>query len=189
MLRLVKKSARSIRMTLPVILLLAPFLLLAQTRSIKGKVTDDKGQPAAGITVTVKGSKTSAASGSDGSFSVMAKTGDVLVFTGASSEAKEQVVGAEDYYIVAMTASSTTLTDVVVVGYGRNTRRNLTSAVSTLKPEDLNRGAIGDVGQLLQGKVPGLNITASGDPNRAAAVVLRGASTVNSPGAPFYVID
>jgi TonB-dependent starch-binding outer membrane protein SusC len=189
MLRLIKKLVKSNRITLPIILLLSPFLLLAQTRSIKGKVTDDKGQPAAGITVTVKGTKTSTASGADGSFSIAAKTGDVLVFTGASSEAKEQTVGAEDYYTIAMSASSTTLTDVVVVGYGRNTRRNLTSAVSTLKPEDLNRGAIGDVGQLLQGKVPGLNITASGDPNRAAAVILRGASTVNSPGAPFYVID
>ena len=53
----------------------------------------------------------------------------------------------------------------------------------------MNKGAIADVGQLLQGKVPGLNITASGDPNKPAAVILRGASTVNSPGAPFYVID
>lgn len=189
MLQLIHRAVQCKRITLPLVLLLTPLLLLAQTRSIKGKVTDDKGQPAAGITVTVKGTKTSTASGSDGAFSINAKTGDVLVFTGASSEAKEQTVGAEDYYTVAVSANTTTLTDVVVVGYGRNTRRNLTSAVSTIKPEDLNRGAIGDVGQLLQGKVPGLNITASGDPNRAAAVVLRGASTVNSPGAPFYVID
>ncbi len=65
----------------------------------------------------------------------------------------------------------------------------MSSSVTTVKPEDLNRGAISDVGQLLQGKVAGLNITASGDPNRPAAVILRGASTVNSPGAPFYVID
>ena len=189
MLQLIHRAVQCKRITLPLVLLLTPLLLLAQTRSIKGKVTDDKGQPAAGITITVKGTKTSTASGSDGAFSINAKTGDVLVFTGASSEAKEQTVGAEDYYTVAVSANTTTLTDVVVVGYGRNTRRNLTSAVSTIKPEDLNRGAIGDVGQLLQGKVPGLNITASGDPNRAAAVVLRGASTVNSPGAPFYVID
>ena len=81
------------------------------------------------------------------------------------------------------------LTDVVVVGYGKSSRKTLSSAVTTVRPEDLNKGAIGDVGQLLQGKVAGLNITASGDPNRPAAVILRGASTVNSPGAPFYVID
>jgi iron complex outermembrane receptor protein len=78
---------------------------------------------------------------------------------------------------------------VVVVGYGRSSKKNLSSAITSLKPGDLNRGAISDVGQLLQGKVAGLNITASGDPNKPAAVILRGASTVNSPGGPFYVID
>ena len=90
---------------------------------------------------------------------------------------------------MTITQTASTLTDVVVVGYGKSSKKNLSSSVTTLKPGDLNRGAIADVGQLLQGKVAGLNITASGDPNRPAAVILRGASTVNSPGAPFYVID
>ena len=61
--------------------------------------------------------------------------------------------------------------------------------VTTIKPEDLNRGSISDVAQLLQGKVPGLNISANGDPNQRAAIVLRGASTINSSQGPFYVID
>jgi len=81
------------------------------------------------------------------------------------------------------------MTDVVVVGYGKASRKSLTSAITTIKPDELNRGAIADVGQLLQGKVPGLNITTSGDPNKPAAVILRGTSTINSPGGPFYVID
>ncbi len=71
-----------------------------------------------------------------------------------------------------MHATAQVMGDVVVVGYAR-TRKTLSSAVASVKPEDLNRGAISDVGQLLQGKVPGLNISASGDPNRPAAVVLR----------------
>jgi iron complex outermembrane receptor protein len=76
-----------------------------------------------------------------------------------------------------------------VVGYGRSSRKSLTTSVTQVKPEDFNKGTISDVGQLLQGKVAGLNVTSSGDPNKPAAVILRGASTVNSPGAPFYVID
>jgi iron complex outermembrane receptor protein len=92
-------------------------------------------------------------------------------------------------YNAVLTEKQTVLTDVVVVGYGKGSRKTLSSSITTIKPEDLNKGAIGDIGQLLQGKVPGLNITASGDPNKPAAVILRGASTVNSPGAPFYVID
>ncbi|MBO9660966.1 MAG: TonB-dependent receptor plug domain-containing protein, partial [Chitinophagaceae bacterium] len=171
-----------------ILLLLSPFFLLAQS-PVRGKITDDKGQPAAGISVTVKGTNRSAASATDGSFSIDAKKGDVLVFTGVSLETKEISVGDGSFYNVSVSSAATTLNDVVVVGYGRSSKKNLSSAVTTVKPEDLNRGAIGDVGQLLQGKVAGLNVTASGDPNRPAAVILRGASTVNSPGGPFYVID
>lgn len=182
-----KRRIRSITMLL---LLVFPLLVTAQAqKQIKGKVTDDKGQPASAVTVTVKGTKTATATTADGSFAITAPQGSTLVFTGISFERKEVRVGADENINVTLTLTASTLGDLVVVGYGRNSKRTLSSAVTTLKPGDLNRGAISDVGQLLQGKVAGLNITASGDPNRPAAVILRGASTVNSPGAPFYVID
>ena len=170
---------------------LAPGLMLAQNSGgeIRGTVTNSKGVPAAGVTVTVKGTKKSKAAGSDGSFSINAKEGDVLVFTGISFETREMTVTGQNVYTITLADASATLGDVVVVGYGKSSRKTLTSAITTVRPEDLNKGAISDVGQLLQGKVPGLNITASGDPNRNAAVILRGASTINSPGGPFYVID
>lgn len=172
------------------LVLLFSLVLSAQAqREVKGKVTDDKGQPAASITVTVKGTRNGVTTGADGSFTIRANEGSTLVFTGVSFESKEVAVTAESFYNVSLTQSAKDLTDVVVVGYGKSSKKNLSSSVTTLKPGDLNRGAIADVGQLLQGKVAGLNITASGDPNRPAAVILRGASTVNSPGAPFYVID
>ncbi len=168
-----------------------PALLNAQTqREIKGKIVDEKDQPAASITVSVKGTTNGTTSNNEGLFTINAKDGDLLVFSGVSFETKEvKVTSASSFYSVSINSKASTLSDVVVVGYGRNTKKNLSSSVTSLKPEELNKGAIGDVGQLLQGKVPGLNITASGDPNRPAAVIMRGASTVNSPGAPFYVID
>ncbi len=172
--------------------LLPPLLMLAQsagTREIKGTVTAVKGGAAAGITVTVKGTKQSVATAANGAFTINAKPGDVLVFSGVAFETRELTVTTDNQYTVALAEATATLGDVVVVGYGKSSRKTLTSAITTVRPEDLNRGAISDVGQLLQGKVPGLNITASGDPNRNAAVVLRGASTINSPGGPFYVID
>jgi iron complex outermembrane receptor protein len=172
------------------LLLMNPFFLAAQGGNVvKGKVSDDKGQPAAGITVSVKGTKRITATAATGTFSIEAKEGDVLVFSGVSFETKEVPVTSENFYDVTLTVSASTLGDVVVVGYGRNTKRNLSSSITTLKPEELNRGAISDVGQLLQGKVAGLNITASGDPNKSAAVILRGVGTINSPGGPYYVID
>ncbi|MEP6750451.1 MAG: TonB-dependent receptor [Bacteroidota bacterium] len=174
-----------------VLFLLPPLLMLAQppNKEIKGIVVNAKGLPAAGVTVTIKGTKKSKAADANGSFIINAKEGDVLVFTGVSFETREMTITTDNVYNVTLAEVSATLGDVVVVGYGRSSRKTLTSSITTVRPEDLNKGAISDVGQLLQGKVPGLNITASGDPNRSAAVVLRGASTINSPGGPFYVID
>jgi len=158
-------------------------------KEVKGVVKDATGSPVGGITVTIKGTKKSRVTGSDGSFTITANEGDVLVFSGVAFETREVTVTGESFYNLVLATSTAVLGDVVVVGYGKSTRKTLSSSVTTIKPEDLNRGAISDVGQLLQGKVPGLNITASGDPNKPAAVILRGASTVNSPGGPYYVID
>jgi TonB-dependent starch-binding outer membrane protein SusC len=188
--KLFNPQKRRSSLLLTILALLFSTLLTAQaTKEIKGKVVDEKNQPASGITVSVKGTTNGTATVADGSFTINAKEGDVLQLSGVSFETKEIKITASTNYNVVLTSTASTLSDVVVVGYGRNSKRNLSSSVSSLKPEELNRGAIGDVGQLLQGKVPGLNITASGDPNRPAAVILRGASTVNSPGGPFYVID
>jgi TonB-dependent starch-binding outer membrane protein SusC len=190
MLTLLKSMQTACRgITITLLLLLSLVVAAQAQREVKGKVTDEKGQPAASITVTEKGTRNGVTTGADGSFSIKVKDGSTLVFTGVSFETKELKLGTEAFYDVTITQTASTLSDVVVVGYGKSSKKNLSSSVTTLKPGDLNRGAIADVGQLLQGKVAGLNITASGDPNRPAAVILRGASTVNSPGAPFYVID
>ncbi|MEO6732953.1 MAG: SusC/RagA family TonB-linked outer membrane protein [Ferruginibacter sp.] len=178
-------------LSLLLLLIIQPFnSLMAQSpQKITGTVTDSKGAPATGVTVAVKGTKNVTATAPDGTFSTTAKQGDVLVLSSISFVKKEVPVTQSTSYNIEMTDATTALADVVVVGYGKSSRKTLSSAITTIKPEDLNRGAISDVGQLLQGKVAGLNITASGDPNKPAAVILRGASTVNSPGAPFYVID
>jgi len=160
-----------------------------QQTNLHGVVSDSKGSPVTDATVTVKGTTRTALTGADGSFSIDAKQGDILVITHVSFGAKEVNIGSATVYNITLVDNTATLTDVVVVGYGKSSRRTLSSSVSSIKADDLNKGAIADVGQLLQGKVPGLNITASGDPNRTAAVILRGASTVNSPQGPFYVID
>ncbi|HLP35466.1 SusC/RagA family TonB-linked outer membrane protein [Lacibacter sp.] len=161
----------------------------AQQTQVSGTVKDDKGEPVASATVSVKGKNVSTTTGANGSFTIAAKANDVLEISAVSFTTQEVKVTSASSYDIVLSSSSVALTDVVVVGYGRSSKRTLSSAITSIKPEDLNRGAIGDVGQLLQGKVPGLNITASGDPNRPAAVILRGASTVNSPQGPFYVID
>ena len=162
----------------------------AQTeRKITGNLVDNASMPIIGASVSVKGTNKVTVTGDNGAFSITAKTGDRLVFTFMGYQPKELTIGTGANYKVTISEANTSLTDVVVVGYGKGSRKGLSSAITSVKPEELNKGAIADVGQLLQGKVPGLNISASGDPNKPAAVILRGASTINSPGAPFYVID
>ena len=170
------------------LLLFSPLCMLAQS-PITGTVKDSSGHPLAGVSVSVKHKNVVSITKANGSFTIPAETGDVLVFTGISFEDQEVLLGSNTTVSVTMRQSAQQMVDVVVVGYGKASRKSLTSAITTIKPEELNKGAIADVGQLLQGKVPGLNITASGDPNRPAAVVLRGTSSINSPGGPFYVID
>jgi TonB-dependent starch-binding outer membrane protein SusC len=160
-----------------------------QQTNVHGTVKDAKGNPVADATVSVKGTNRSTLTATDGSFSIDAKAGDVLVITHVSYGSKELTVGSATVYDISLSDNNATLSDVVVVGYGKSSRKNLSSSISSVKPEEFTRGVISDVGQLLQGKVAGLNISSSGDPNRGAAVILRGASTINSPGGPFYVID
>lgn len=152
---------------------------------IKGQVLGSDGKPLIGVTVMVKASKMGTTTDMDGNFAINAGTDDVLVFSYIGFSTKEVAVGKQTSLTVTLTESNTTLGEVAVIGYGTQSRKTLTSAVSTVKSEELNKGAITDVGQLLQGKVAGLNITASGDPNKPAAVVLRGASTINSSQGPF----
>ena len=156
---------------------------------IKGRVTTAAGKPLSGVSVTIKASKKGTSTNENGEFMLSVTKDDILVFSYVGYDTKEIKVGGQTTIDITLTESSTALNEIAVIGYGRQSRRNLSSAISTVKSEDLNAGAITDVGQLLQGKVPGLNITASGDPNASAAVVLRGASTLNSFQTPYYVID
>lgn len=160
------------------------------SKVITGKVQDESGVPVAGVSIAIKGRTDARVAGADGSFSISAAKGDVLVFSAISFATKEVVVGDGAVINVTLSNDASKLGDVVVVGYGKQNRKNLTSAVSTVSGSELNKGAISDVGQMLQGKVPGLNISRSGDPNRAAAIILRGASTLREGAqSPLFVID
>jgi len=164
--------------------------VFAQTESrVTGLVVDAQGGPIPGATVSVKGTTKASSTTATGTFAITATQGDVLVFSSVGFLTKQVPVTSQKYYKIELADANTSLKEVVVVGYGTSTRKTLSSSITTLKPDELNKGAIADVGQLLQGKVAGLNITASGDPNKSAAVILRGASTINGSSTPFYVID
>ncbi|SOD79945.1 SusC/RagA family TonB-linked outer membrane protein [Spirosoma fluviale] len=157
---------------------------------VSGRVTGEKGEGLPGVNVVIKGAIRGTNTDADGRFQLnVPDANTTLVFSFVGYTTQEALVGNRTSLDIQLQPDNKSLNEVVVVGYGTQSRKNLTSAVSTIKPDELNRGAISDVGQLLQGKVPGLNISANGDPNAPAAVILRGASTINSSQGPFYVID
>jgi len=163
----------------------------AQTKEVSGVILDDKGVSLPGANVIEVGTKNSLTTDFDGKFkmNVSDKNAVLLVSFVGFVEQRVKIEGSKSNYTIKLVSSATSLEQVVVVGYGKGSRKNLTSAVSSVKADQLNNGVIADVGQLLQGKVSGLNVSTSGDPTKPSSVVLRGASTLNSSQGPFYVVD
>ncbi|MGN7810759.1 SusC/RagA family TonB-linked outer membrane protein [Flavobacterium sp. 22076] len=163
----------------------------AQKTDVSGVVLDDKGIPLPAANVLEKGTSNTVTTDFDGKFKIsVSNKNATLVFSFIGFEDQPvKLDGTKTNLSIKLQSGTTNLEQVVVVGYGKGSRKNLTTAVTSIKADELNRGAISDVGQLLQGKVSGLNISSSGDPTKTASVVLRGASTLNSSQGPFYVID
>lgn len=178
------------------LLLLAFFLgfsinTWAQKTDVTGIVLDEKGIPLPAANILEKGTNKSVVTDFDGKFkmSVSNRNATLIISYIGFQDLTLKLDESKTNYSIKLSPTTTTLEQVVVVGYGKGTRKNLTTAVTSIKAEELNKGAISDVGQLLQGKVSGLNISSSGDPTRSASVVLRGVSTLNSSQGPFYVVD
>lgn len=161
-----------------------------QIKSVSGKVTDASGVTLPGVSIVVKGTTIGTITGSDGKFTLSeVPERGILVFSFVGMKSQEVGVGNKTTINIQLVEESFGIEEVVAVGYGKNSRKNLSSAITSVKSDELNRGAVTDIGQLLQGKVPGLNISKSGDPTTGSTVIMRGASTLNGSQSPFYVID
>ncbi|WP_367868536.1 SusC/RagA family TonB-linked outer membrane protein [Pedobacter sp. WC2423] len=163
-----------------------------QTRIIKGKVTDESNGGLPGVTVRVKGTKSATSTNQDGNFTIQVSgPQDILVFNMLGTLTKEVTAGNSQNLNITLVTDSKQLKDVVVIGYGTSSKKDLTGAVTSVNSEEFNQGVMTSPAQLLQGKVAGLNVTKSGDPNAKPSTILRGPSTLREGAAqePFYVID
>jgi iron complex outermembrane receptor protein len=167
-------------------------ILLAQTRKITGKVTDATlGTPIQGATVQVKNTGIGTVTDASGNYSInFPANASVLVFSYVGFTIQEITVGDKSVVDVKLAASADKLSEVVVVGYGTQRKREVTSAITTVTAEQFNKGNISDVAQLLQGKAAGLSISRpGGDPNQAFTIRLRGLSTLGANTQPLVVVD
>ncbi|NHA07214.1 SusC/RagA family TonB-linked outer membrane protein [Mucilaginibacter sp. HC2] len=160
-------------------------------RLVKGTVTDETNAPLPGVVVTVKSTGKATTTNTNGGYSVtVSGPNDVLKFTFLGSVPKEVTVGDKGAINVSLVTDTKQLKDVVVIGYGTASRKDVTGAITSVKAEDFNAGVLTTPAELLQGKVAGLNITKSGDPNKQPSTILRGPSTLRDGATqPFYVID
>jgi TonB-dependent starch-binding outer membrane protein SusC len=172
-----------------VVTLFFSFSMVAQ-KAITGMITDAAtGEALIGANILIKGTSNGTITDIDGTFSLNASVGDVLVISYTGYTGTELTVTEESTYNVQLGAGRF-LDEVVVVGYGSQRQKELTSAVVSVGEKDFNKGPIASPAQLLQGKVAGLQIyNRGGNPNSQPTIRVRGLSTVGANVQPLIVID
>ena len=158
--------------------------------NVKGTVIDaDNSEPLIGVSILEVGTNNGTVTDIDGKFSLTVNRGAKISFSYVGYT--PQTLAATNSMTVVMQEDSKLLNEVVVVGYGTMRRKDVTSSITTVKSEDLNKGVFTDPASMLQGKVAGLTVTTSGDPSGTPSITLRGASSLRTGDAmqPYYVID
>ncbi|NCD69864.1 SusC/RagA family TonB-linked outer membrane protein [Mucilaginibacter agri] len=179
--------------------LLFAFLMLsimafAQSGSISGKIVDEHNQPLPGATLTIDGTTLGGAADANGNYKITGiKPGTYTVrarFVGYDDVVKSISVNGPVTLPVNMLPSNKSLSEVVVIGYGTQRKKDLTGSVVAVTSKDFNQGPITTPEQLIQGKVSGVQITSnSGSPGSGSTIRIRGGASLNASNDPLIVID
>ena len=176
---------------LVLVFLFASLVMNAQKTTIKGNVSDETGEPVIGATIVTPDAKNGAVSDLEGNFSLSTTLPvDIKVsFLGYQSQTIK-VKKADDFVKVILRESSKSLDDVVVVGYGVQKKSDLTSAMSTIKSDELMQTSITSFDQGIQGRAAGVAVlNTTGQPGAGTSIRIRGTSSINGNNEPLYVID
>jgi len=169
----------------------SPDNIVVSLIDIKGKVVNENGDPVAGVTVSIKGTKQATATNANGEFAI--KNTDkpaILIFTGTNVETFQLNVGGQSELIVKLTTRVSKLDEIQVIAYGTTTKRLQTGNVSTVKAEELAKQPVNNLLLALEGLVPGIFITQStGLPGSGVTVKIQGQNSISRGNDPFYVID
>lgn len=162
----------------------------AQTMSISGKITSIDGEPLIGATVIVVGTSTGAVTDFDGVYAVKAEQGSTLKVNYLGFIGKTVAVKSNSTINISLEEDLSALDEVVVVGYGTQTKKEITGAVGQVKAEALAQNATADLGNALQGQIAGVSVTAQdGEPGAESNIVIRGVSSLTGNTSPLYVVD
>ncbi|WP_240312827.1 TonB-dependent receptor [Flavihumibacter solisilvae] len=150
--------------------------------TVRGKVTNEQGQPLEGVSVNIKGSKSGTVTSATGEFELEVPEGSVLVVSSIGFDSKEVTVNGNEPISLKMIPSSKGLEDVVVIGYGTSKKTTLTGSVSSVKGRELIQSPATNVSNSLVGRLPGLTaVTGSGEPGYDGSTLrIRGMNTLNN---------
>lgn len=162
-----------------------------QTMKVSGKIINDRtSAPAVGASVTVKNTNRFVTTDEAGRFTIDASTGEVLVITMTGFLSTEVVVSKDKFVDVKLVESVVELDDVVIIGYGKSKRKDVTGAISSVSGTELRRTQPTTFDQALQGKVAGVMIQQiSGQPGGGVSIQIHGISSISGSNSPLYVID
>ena len=182
---LVKRS-----LLLVALLVIGSLQLMAQTRTIKGEVTDaQNGEALIGATVMVEGEKGGTVTDFDGNFSLQVSSSAKKIKVSYIGYI-DKVLSISDNMKVKLESDSKALADVVVIGYGTARKSDLTGSVATVKSKDFNKGLVSSPEQLINGKVSGVQIMSnSGSASAGSTIRVRGGASLNASNDPLIVLD
>ena len=160
-------------------------------RTITGKVTDETGEKIPGVSIVLKGSTTGTVTDADGAYSInVPDQGGTLIFSSVGFLSQEVALGSSTTVDVKLGTDSKALSEVVVVGYGSQLKKEITGSVQTVKSEELKDIPVSQVTQKLQGRLAGVQINqTTGKPGQGMSVRIRGQVSVSAGSDPLYVID
>jgi TonB-linked SusC/RagA family outer membrane protein len=162
----------------------------AQSRTVSGKVSDAGGSPLPGVSVTVKGTTQGAITDAAGKYSTQVANNATLVFSYIGYKAQEVKVGSQSNINVSMEEDAASLSEVVVVGYGSLKKSQTTGAISQVSAKQIQEMPITNLGQAMQGRVAGVDVSQSGSrPGQVPKILIRGRRSFNAGNDPLYVVD
>ncbi len=164
-----------------------------QKKKISGRVTDEKGQSIPGVSIVVKGTTNGIITDTDGNYELtVTNDAKILTFSFIGMKTKDVAIGSSNVYNIILSVDLVGLDEVVIIGYGAQSREVLTTSVSKLDAKVLENVTYANVGSALQGTVSGVRVqSTSGQPGAAPRIVIRGGTSINNPNgaSPLYIID
>lgn len=193
--KLFKGTATDFKVRETQIILKKPFKtktenILFLKKTIRGKVIDENGMTLPGATVIVENTKNGVITDIDGVFEIIVEDSNAIIVVSYQGYKSKRFIASQENTTIQLYPETTDLQEVVVIGYGSSSRKDVTGAVSSIAAKDMNQGAVVNPLQLITGKMAGVNISQTGsEPGSAPSIRIRGISSLIGGNDPLVVVD